>query len=103
MKKGETVRSELNGALFSARLKSWVTQNAGIYFGDHVPILDSRIVQDMIRKDSYWFNTFAGLRVSEIQNKTNVDSWLHVASCENIRDILTKGAAPSQLGKDSVW
>ena len=32
-----------------------------------------------------------------------MDDWLHVASCENIADILTRGAPPSELGQDSVW
>ena len=60
-------------------------------------------MQDMIRKDSYWFNTFAGVRVVEIQTKTKVEDWLHVPSGENIADILTRGAPPSELGQDSVW
>ena len=32
-----------------------------------------------------------------------VDSWLHIPSAENVADILTKGATPSQLGEGSVW
>jgi hypothetical protein len=75
----------------------------GSNFKKHIPILESRIVQDMIRKDSYWFNTFAGVRVVEIQTKTKVEDWLHVPSGENIADILTRGAPPSELGQDSVW
>ena len=35
--------------------------------------------------------------------KTNVDEWLHVPSSENIADILTRGAPPSEIGQDSVW
>ena len=103
VKKGETVRNELNGATFAARLKTWILKTSGIKFNKHVPILDSRIVQDMIRKDSYWYNTIARVRVAEIQSKTTVDDWLHVPSSENIADILTKGAPPSELGQDSVW
>ena len=78
-------------------------KTCGIRFKRHIPILDSRIAQDMMRKDSYWYNTFAGVRVAEIQTKTNVEDWLHVPSNENIADILTKGAPPSELGQDSVW
>ena len=103
VKKGETVRNELNGAVFAARLKTWILKTSGIKFNKHVPILDSRIVQDMIKKDSYWYNTFAGVRVAEIQSKTNVDDWLHVPSNENIADILTRGAPPSELAQGSVW
>ena len=57
----------------------------------------------MIRKDSYGFNTFAGLRVTEIQKKTDVMSWHHIPSEENISDILTKGTDPSKIGIDSIW
>ena len=41
--------------------------------------------------------------MAEIQNKTDVDAWLHVPSEENISDILTRGAPPSKLGPDSTW
>ena len=95
VKKGETVRNELNGATFAARLKTWILKTSGINFNQHVPILDSRIVQDMIKKDSYWYNTFAGVRVAEIQSKTNVDDCLHVY----IADILTKGLHPLNLDR----
>ena len=103
VKKGETVRNKLNGATFAARLKTWILKTCGIKFKQHVPILDSRIVQDMIKMDSDWYNTFAGVRVAEIQTKTNVDDWLHVPSNEIIADILTRGVAPSDLDQDSVW
>ena len=65
--------------------------------------MDSRIVQDMIKKSSYGFNTFAGLRVGEIQNKSDVNSWLYIPSEENLADVLTKGVPPSEIGPDSVW
>ena len=76
---------------------------SGISFGRHIPFLDSRIVQDMIKKESYWYNTFAGMRVSEIQSRSDVDNWLHVPSAQNIADILTKGAPPSALVEGSCW
>ena len=101
--KGETTRNELAGATFAARVKCWIMENTGLQFGDHVPFLDSRIVQDMIKKDSYGYNTFVGLRVAEIQQKTDVDAWRHIPSAENIADILTKGAKPDKLGPGSIW
>ena len=52
-----------------------------------MPFLDSQIVQYMIRKESYGYNTFAGLRVAEIRKKTDVLSWQHVPSEENIADL----------------
>ena len=103
LKKGETVRNELNGATFSARFKSWIYEQSGITFNHHYPIVDSRIVQDMVKKDSYSLDTFTGLRVSEIQKKTVAEDWIHVPSKENVADVLTKGATPESLGPASVW
>ena len=90
--KGEVVKNELSGATYEARLKCWIIEHTKIYFGVHVHFLDSRIVQDMIMKESYCFNTFAGLRVGEIQKKTDIMRWLHIPSDENIADILINGA-----------
>ena len=57
----------------------------------------------MIQKTSYGYSTFVGLTVGEIQQKTDIRAWYHIGSAENISDILTRGAPPSQLGPDSVW
>ena len=101
--KGETVKNELCGATFASRIKIWIVQESGIHFKDHHHFLDSMIVLDMMKKLSYGFNTFAGLRVGEIQQKTNLDDWHHIPSKENISDVLTRGATPDKLGPGSVW
>ena len=93
----------MSGATLASRLRTWIVENKGLEFGRHVPFLDSRIVQDMILKESYGYNIFAGLHVAEIQKKTDVSSWLHVPSKENIADVLTKGVSPASLGKGSIW
>ena len=43
------------------------------------------------------------LRVGEIQQKTDIDSWHHLASEENMSDILTHGAPPNMISTGSVW
>ena len=103
MHKGETVRNELSGATLSARLTHWTRKNSGIEFDCHHHFLDSQIVKDMLGKESYGFNTFFGLRVAEVQQKTNYHDWKHIPSKSNIADLLTKGVAPSMLGPDSEW
>ena len=100
---GETVRNELSGATYASRLKTWIQQQSNLIFNCHYPFLDSRIVQDMIKKESYGFNVFAGLRVAEIQQKTDANSWRHIGSKENIADLLTRGVSPDQLRTGSVW
>ena len=101
--KGETVKNELSGATYASRLKVWLQEHSRLQFAEHIPFLDSQIVQMMILKDSYGFNTFAGLRVAEIQQKTDQAAWLHIPGDENISDILTRGATPDKLSRDSVW
>ena len=103
LQKGETVKSELNGATLQARLTVWIKKHSGVEFKNHYPFVDSRIVQSMLQKTIYGFSTFVGLRVGEIQQKTDRSSWLHIASSENIADILTRGASPDKLGPGSVW
>ena len=75
----------------------------GVTFKRHFALVESKIVQAMIQKTCYGYSTFAGLIVGEIQQKTDVKAWYHIASAENISDILTRGAPPSQLGPNSVW
>ena len=102
LKKGEIVRNELNGATFSARFKSGIYEQTGIQFNHNYPIMDSRIVQDMIKKDSYSLDTFTGLRVSEIQNENVAEYWLYVPSKVNLADVLTKETSLESFGPDSV-
>ena len=102
--KGETVKNELGAATLAARQKEFVQKNSGIVFGEFFHFLDSMIVQDMLAKDLYGFNTFVGLRVAEIQQKTKLEDWSHIPSEKNyVADILTKGVSPALLGEDSEW
>ena len=103
LQKGETVRNELSGAVLNCRLKEWIMKNSGVTFQHHFSFIDSRIVQAMIQKTSYGYSTFAGLRVGEIQQKSDCGAWYHIPSAENISDILTRGARPDLLGPGSVW
>ena len=103
LKKGETVRNELSGAVFACRVKEFICKQSGVIFGNHVLLIDSKIVQYMIQKSSYGYGTFAGLRVGELQQKTNPKNCLHIRSEDNIADILTRGASPSYLGPTSKW
>ena len=100
---GETVRNELSGATMSARITTWIQRHSGVKFGAAHHFLDSRIVRDMLDKESYGFSTFFGLRVAEIQQKTDVQDWKHIPSANNVADLLTKGCSPTELGSMSEW
>ena len=101
--KGDVIKCEMSSAVYQARLKIFIQQESGIQFAEHIPFLDSQIVQYMIRKDSYIYNTFFGLRVAEIQRKTEVDKWNHIPSEYSVADLLTKGTTPDKIGPDSEW
>ena len=104
LNKGEVVKNELSGAVFAARLKSWIVENSSLTFEKHHPFLDSQIVQSMVKKEDYTLNTFAGLRVKEISRKSDVSSWLHISSKQNfVADILTRGTSPDNLKEGSDW
>ena len=57
----------------------------------------------MIQKESYGFNTFAAVRVGEIQEGTNTNDWYWTESEFNIADLLTRGSKPNDIGMNSKW
>ena len=57
----------------------------------------------MIQKESYGFNTFAGVRIGEIQDLTEKSDWYWIEGSLNIADIITRGCSPSVLGDGSEW
>ena len=52
------MKNELGAATLAARQKEFIQKNSGIVFGEFFHFLDSMIVQDMLAKDLYGFNTF---------------------------------------------
>ena len=100
LSKGEVVKNELSGATFAVRLKSFIVQSSSIKFEKFHPFVDSQIVQYMVKKEDYTFNTFTGLRVKEISQNFDVSSWMHINNKENfMADILTKGTTPDKTGR----
>ena len=57
----------------------------------------------MIQKESYGFNTFAAVRVGEIQEGTNTKDWYWTASEFNVADLLTRGSKPNDIDINSKW
>ena len=96
-------RLELNGALLAARLKKFISKEMRLVFAKIYCIVDSEIVRAMIQKESYGFNTFAGVRIGEIQDLTEKSDWYWIEGSLNIADIITRGCSPSVLGEGSVW
>ena len=91
IKKISIVRLELCGALISARIKSLLDKEMRIEVQNYCCLVDSKIVQAMIQKESYGFNTFVALRIGEIQESTKKENWFWLEGSLNIADVLTRG------------
>ena len=55
----------------------------------------------MIQKESYGFNTFTGVRVGEIQEKTRKEEWFWVEGSLNVADMISRGIAAKELS--GIW
>ena len=57
----------------------------------------------MLQKEFYGFNTYAAIRIGEIQTSTNPNDWKWVESKWNIADWTTRGKYPNELDEKSQW
>ena len=91
------VRLELNGSLLVKRLKNTIEKESRMEFEKLFFFVDSEIIGAMIQRESYKFNTFAGVRIGKIQDSTQPDDWQWIEGKINIADWTTRGKHPSQL------
>ena len=103
LRKTTIPRLELNAALIGARLGDFINRESRMKFSKTFYIVDSEIVRAQIQKESYGFNTFVGVRVGEIQSKTNKEDWHWVESSKNIADIISRGKSACDIGPNSEW
>ena len=103
MKRITIPRLELNAALMAARMHSFIIKEMSLIFTRTHFIVDSEIVRAMIQKESYGFNTFAGVRIGEIQSTTNKEDWHWLEGSLNIADIISRGKNPGELDIGSEW
>ena len=102
MKVISTVRSEMNGALISKRLKCFIEKESRLTFKKIYLFVDSQVVYSMIQRDSYVFSTYIVLRVGEIQRSMELSSWYWIDRSHNLADWITKGRNPSELHEESI-
>ena len=100
--KGDTVKSEMCGAVFASRLRSFVLANSRIRFTKVYHFVDSMTVLGAINKESYGFGTFYANRIGEIREATSPKNWFWVPSYSKSADLITRGTSPEQLGFGSV-
>lgn len=63
----------------------------------------SQTVLGAIQCDSYGYQTFFANRIVEIQKTGVIGDWWWIPGSLNIADIITRGASPKDLDKDSMW
>jgi hypothetical protein len=70
-----------------------------------IHVVDSEIVQAMVWKESYRFNTFVANRIGELHQTTKPDEWYWVAGKPwlNVADMTTRGCSPKELQEGSIW
>ena len=103
VKRVTIVRLELCAAVIAKRLYVFIKEQCRFKFAKVIFVIDSKIVQAMIQKDSYGFKTYASVRIGEIQSATEKESWAWTESSENIADWTTRMRSPNELDQDSEW
>ena len=103
VKKVSIVRLELCAAVTAKRLYTFILEESRLKFSKTVFVVDSKIVQCMIHKDSYGFKTFVSVRIGEIQGSTDTNSWSWTESENNIADWITRWKSPMDLKENSEW
>ena len=97
------VRKELEAAVLAKRLQEFITKEMNYRFKNVTFLMDSEIVLAMLNKESYGFQTFAALRVGEIQQATKLSGWFWVEGMSNIADWITRGKKPDEIDTNSPW
>lgn len=96
-------RLELSAALLLALL---IEKTSSAIDLTDTPIFlwsDSTIVLNWISSPSRKWSVFVANRVGEIQRRTDVAQWHHIASADNPADVLSRGIGPLNLANATTW
>ena len=96
-------RAELRAAVLGASLGHIVRQNFGDQIIKMIYVLDSTVVLFWLHQDQRPLQTAVRNSVIEIRRLSDLDSWYHVSSEDNVADFGTRFAEVEELGPDSDW
>nr|XP_022914664.1 uncharacterized protein LOC111425114 [Onthophagus taurus] len=96
-------RLELAAALLLARLVASVREALDVPIDGTWYFSDSKIVLAWICSTPNTLKTFVANRLSEIQNLTNKDEWLHISSRDNPADLISRGTDSKGIKESSSW
>lgn len=84
-------RLELCGALAGAQLAHLLQRELTIHLQDTTMWTDSTTVLEWLKSESCRYKVFVGVRVAEIQERTDYNSWCYVDTSNNPDDDITRG------------
>ena len=96
-------RAELKACRMAAVLGAVVTTNLGDQVQSVTFVTDSSISLHWISNDERQLETAVRNAVIEIRRHSQVDSWYHIESAENIADLPTRDATIPDISEDSAW
>ena len=96
-------RLELSAALLAAGLSHKIKSALNLMILQTWLWSDSTIVLAWIRKHPHDFEPFVSVRLTEIDELTHEDTWLHVPSKQNPADCITRGITLNELKDESLW
>ena len=96
-------RLELMGAILGLRLTQNISRVFEIPMQSVMFFSDSRDVLWWIRGRGRDFRSFVANRVGEIQMATESCQWQYGTTDQNLEDLCTRGATPSELEYCSLW
>ncbi|XP_043287492.1 uncharacterized protein [Venturia canescens] len=96
-------RLELCAAQVLARLYTTVRQAIPVNPSKTIFWSDSTIALHWIRTSPSQLLPFVANRVSDIQARTETDSWRHVRSADNPADLISRGQTPDEFASPTLW
>ncbi|XP_076660098.1 uncharacterized protein LOC143363386 [Halictus rubicundus] len=96
-------RLELCAAQLLAKLVTIIPEALQIKFNKIYLWSDSTITLHWIKSSPHTLKTFVANRVAEIQAKSYINDWYHVATDDNPADYISRGQDPAEFVSNSHW
>ena len=91
------MRLQLGGEIISKIIRIFLQEKLRLKFDELFHIIHSEIIQTMINKESYGFNTFTVNRLGKIHQSTLPSEWYWVKGNVNIAHWISRGMSVSDL------
>ena len=96
-------RGELRAAVLGASLSREVISNIAHQVKSVIFVSDSMIALYWMKQDTRPLQTAVRNAVIEIRRLTQISSWYHISSANNVADIGTRDAGSEEIGPDTEW